>query len=105
MAEQVHLYCSLCVQWALGAGEGAQLDAPVYCHFGPAGMSLFSRDGCEPRILESRQKGKRGMGAGNIAKCFLIPVFWCSSNLSSTRDFSSSLTRHSTGSASEIANW
>lgn len=72
MAEQVHLYCSLCAQWALGAGDGAQLEAPVDCHFGPAGMSLFSRDGCEPRILESRQKGKGGWGLGVLQSAFLF---------------------------------
>lgn len=72
LAEQVHLYYSLCAQWALEAGEGAQLEAPVYCHFGPAAMSLFSRGGCEPRILESRQKGKGGWGLGILQSAFLF---------------------------------
>jgi hypothetical protein len=91
--------------WELGKVYSLRL--LFACYIGPAGMSPLPRAGHEPRMLESKQKKKKREReeAGYIAKCFPISVFWCSSNLSSTRDISFSLTRHSIWSVSEVANW
>lgn len=103
MAGQVYACHSPCAWWLLGAEEDAQREAPGHLlHWSLLGGPLSSALVMSP---SSGIKAEEGKGkAGGIVKCHSAAVFWDLSSLSSRRNISFRLTRHSTWNARKAAN-